>query len=480
MRLRGDVVPPVVAVAVGFWGVTVPSFWRDESVSAMAAVMPLRDLWRLLGAIDAVHALYYLLLRPFAAIGTNELVLRLPSVVATALAAYGVAVVGRRLASERAGVVAGVVYALMPIVSRYAQETRSYALVTAVAVLATWTLLNALEDRRWSRFAFYAASLALLGWLHLFALLIVLAHGVTVLAWRRRELLRWGAAVAGAMAVVAPLALVASREREQVLWLQRPGPADLLDFAHQAGGTWWAVGLLGVLVVAGTVCAFREARPLALVALPWAFLPVLASFAISQVEPIYHPRYLLFCVPAVALLAGAAFLPAFLPSFRPSSPPSSRPAVLPAALRGWRSWVVPVVVVGLLAALTVPAQILLRQPDARPDDLRTLSSTLSAEIRPGDAVLFVPFRYRLFVGVYGSPYRVLDDLTYAPGRAKPRSRSQFRMVAGEFQRVWMVSAVPKKYCPTDVRCQALIKDSRFRRTTQRRFGRIFVTLYTRR
>lgn len=457
-------VPPVAAAVVGFWGVTVPSFWRDESVSAMAAVMPLRDLWRLLGAIDAVHALYYLLLRPFAAIGTNELVLRLPSVVATAAAAYGVAVVGRRLASERAGVVAGVVYALMPIVSRYAQETRSYALVTAVAVLATWTLLNALEDRRWSRFAFYAASLALLGWLHLFALLIVLAHGVTVLAWRRRELLRWGAAVAGAMAVVAPLALVASREREQVFWLKRPGFADLLDFAHQAGGTWWAVGLLGVLVVAGTVCAFRHARPLALVALPWAFLPVLASFAISQVEPIYHPRYLLFCVPAVALLVGAAFLP----------------AVLPAVLRGWRSWLIPVVAVGLLAALTLPAQVLLRRPDARPDDLRTLSSTLSAEIRPGDAVLFVPFRYRLFVGVYGSPYRVLDDLTYAPGRTKPRSRSQFRVVAGEFQRVWMVSAVPKKYCPTDVRCQALIKDSRFRRTTQRRFGRIFVTLYTRR
>ncbi|GAA3412238.1 hypothetical protein [Streptosporangium vulgare] len=56
----------------------------------MAAAMPLDDLWHLLDSIDRVHALYYLLLRPFAAFSTVSWPCALPSVVATAAAAYGV------------------------------------------------------------------------------------------------------------------------------------------------------------------------------------------------------------------------------------------------------------------------------------------------------------------------------------------------------------------------------------------------------
>ncbi|MEV4383919.1 hypothetical protein [Streptosporangium sp. NPDC049644] len=66
-------VPAVAAMAVGLWSVTTPSYWRDESVSVLAASMPIADLWNLLDAIDRVHALYYLLLRPVAAISTGEL-----------------------------------------------------------------------------------------------------------------------------------------------------------------------------------------------------------------------------------------------------------------------------------------------------------------------------------------------------------------------------------------------------------------------
>ncbi len=469
--MRSRLIPPALAAVVGLWGVTVPSFWRDESVSAMAAGMSLSDLWRLLGAIDAVHALYYLLLRPFAALSTSELVLRLPSVIATAAAAYGIAVIGGRLASERAGLVAGAVYALLPIVSRYAQEARSYAIVSAVAVLATLTLLNALDGRRWRHYVWYAASLALLGCLHLFALLLAPAHAVTVLLLGRRELPRWVAAAGAAGLVVLPLALVASGQEQQVAWLKRPTVGNLLNFAHQTGGTWWAVALLAVLAAAGTVVALRRARPLALVALPWAVLPVALSFAISQVHPIYNPRYLLFCVPGVVLLAGAVF------TVRPKAAPgeAARPPV-PAALVVNTA---PVLAVALLAVLVVPAQVRLRQPAARPDDLRTLASSLAAQERPGDAVLFVPRRYRLFVGVYGAPYDRLADLTFAPGRFEPRTAAQLRAVAGRYQRIWMVSPPQGAHWRDDERCRALLADKRFRHAPSQAFGRVRLTLFTR-
>ena len=60
-------------------------------------------LLRLLGGVDAVHGFYYLLLWPvvhFA--GTREFEPRLPSALAMAAAALGIAAIGRRLRSHRA------------------------------------------------------------------------------------------------------------------------------------------------------------------------------------------------------------------------------------------------------------------------------------------------------------------------------------------------------------------------------------------
>jgi mannosyltransferase len=473
-------IPPALAAVMGLVGVTVPSFWRDESVSALAASMPLSSLWRLLGVMDAVHALYYLLLRPFAAIATSELVLRLPSVLAVSAAAYGVAMVGRRLASERAGVIAGIIYALLPIVSRYAQETRGYALVSAVAVLAAWTLLNALDDPRRSRYAIYAASLALLGWLHLYALLLIAAHAATVLLWNRRELLRWTLAVVGALVAVAPLVLIASREQGQVAWLRRPHLSNLVGFAYQVGGTWWGVALLVVLGVAGAVVSIRHFRPLAVMALPWAVLPIALSFTISQVHPVYNPRYILFCVPGFALMAGAGLARTAAISSIRAKLAERRALAPPALVRSLMPALVPVLVPVLLAVLTLPAQVAIRQPDSRPDDLRAAANSLAAQEKPGDGLLFVPYRYRLFVGVYARPYQALRDLTFAPGHFKPRGPVQFRRLADTFQRIWIVSSPPHLHWKTDRRCQALLHDPRFRETRIQTIGRVYLTLFSRR
>ena len=131
---------------------------------------------------DAVHGAYYLLMHLVTERGQSELIARLPSALAAALTAGGIAVIGRRLVSARAGLLAGLIYALLPVVSRYAQEARSYAIVSALGVLATYLLLRALATTtvRVIWFAGYALSVAALGWLHLDAILLVGAHGETI------------------------------------------------------------------------------------------------------------------------------------------------------------------------------------------------------------------------------------------------------------------------------------------------------------
>ena len=62
-----------------------------------------------------------------------------------AVAAGGVTLLGQRLVSGRAGLAAGLLFAAFPSVSFYAEVAREYALVTALATVASYLLVRALQ-----------------------------------------------------------------------------------------------------------------------------------------------------------------------------------------------------------------------------------------------------------------------------------------------------------------------------------------------
>ncbi|MFC0550516.1 glycosyltransferase family 39 protein [Planotetraspora thailandica] len=448
-------VPAIVALALGSWRITVPSLWRDESVSGVVARLPLSYMRQLIGDIDAVHALYYLLLRPFAASGGSEFLLRLPSLLAFGAAAYGVAALGRRLAGPLAGLYGGLIYALLPMADRYAQEARSYAIVSAVAVLATWLLVAALSDASRRRYAAYAVSVFLLGSFHLYALLLLPAHALAVRLARPRRVLPWVISVAAACAALLPLVAVASGEREaQLFWVSPPDWRDVGAFFGEVAGNAAAAVVVLALAAYG---AWRSRRTPVLAL--WVVLPLLGFFVISQVHPIYSPRYALFVVPALALLAGIGL---------------ERAA---SALRGGLAYAAPAVAVVLVGALTASTQVAIREPDSRPDDLRSLAAVLAAEERPGDGALYVPQRFHLFVSVYEAPYEHLVDLTNAPGVYEPRTPAEMTAAAAGLQRVWLISPDLTPRYANDPRLQALRRD--FTSGPAKRFGSIRLALLTR-
>ncbi|MCX5375901.1 hypothetical protein [Streptomyces sp. NBC_00091] len=367
--------PPLTAVLLGLWGLPRGpgggSMWRDESTTWQVAHRPLGGLWELLGQVDAVHGLYYLLMHGVFVVWDGGLwALRVPSVAGTALAAAGVAALGHRLAGERAALIAGTAYALLPPVQMYAQEGRSYALVAAAVIWATYLMLR-------ERWAAYAVVLLLGCWLHEFAVLALLAHAFT--AWRAPGW-RWAA---GAVAAgLLPLALVSVRQAQaQLGWLGRPSWQD------------WAA--YGVLVAAVALMARGAAdRELVRVAVPLALLPPGLLMAVSLVHPWYVDRYVLYALAGPALLAGARL----------------------AGARGWWPW-------ALAAALLVPCGVWsawLRTPESRKDDVLAVAAAVRERARPGDAVLFMPSRRREWLlsspGVYGGLRDVALERTPARSR----------------------------------------------------------------
>jgi len=134
-------------VVLGWWGLARGSaMGNDEVATRWAALLSLRDLAHLLNNQDAVHGLYYLLMHWWAAVGSSPEVLRIPSVLAMTVAVAIVALLTRRLTgSGWAGLFAGLVMALTPMISFYAQTARSYAMVLACVVAATLVLVRALD-----------------------------------------------------------------------------------------------------------------------------------------------------------------------------------------------------------------------------------------------------------------------------------------------------------------------------------------------
>ena len=395
------VAPPAATLVMMLWGIDGPSYWRDEADTVSAVSRSLPQLIRLLGHVDAVHGLYYLLLWPVARVaGTGEVATRLPSALAMTAAALGIAAIARRLASRRAALCAGLVFAALPEVSVQGHDARPYAMVTAAASLASYLLVRAAADPRPGRLAGYGASLALLGYLHLFALLLMPAHALALAALggpRGRLGRRWPAAAAAACAAVLPLAVISGGQSGQIGWIPPPDWGDISQVViWLTGGSALAAGLTWLLAACGATRGAGRSRPpvppgpvppgpgtgraLAWLAVPWLVLPPAVLLAVSAIKPVYYLPYVVFCLPAAALLAGLGL----------------------AALR-WPAWAAAAV---LLAALIVPTQLAVRDADSG-GGMGSGNQILASYARPADAIVYpqggIPPWYLAWPGGFGRP-----------------------------------------------------------------------------
>ncbi|MFD7278285.1 glycosyltransferase family 39 protein [Streptomyces sp. NPDC059862] len=386
-------VPAGLVIALGLWGITrQDSMWRDEAATWQVAHRSLPEIWQLLGHADVVHGLYYALMHVmFGVFGDSLLTLRLPSVLAMAVAASLTADLGARLAGRWSGLGAGLAFALLPTLQTYAQEGRPYAMVTATVALATWLLVAAMNrprTRTWSAYALVVLLGALLNW---FSLLALPAHAVTLALARphRTIRVRWLLAASTAVLGALPLVLTSRGQSRQVSWIQPTTP-----------GTMYAVAAT-ILAAGGCALLRRAQKPaggrlsLATVAVPLCAVPQLMLLAVSLTwQPLYVGRYVLFAHIGLALLFGAAL--ATLAIRLPTHPG------------------VPLAAVTALAFLALlPVEQHVRSPHSRVDDVLAAATLVDAARGQGAAVVFLPSARRDTALVTPTAFHGLRDIALA-------------------------------------------------------------------
>ncbi|MFE6163823.1 hypothetical protein ACFQ7F_33460 [Streptomyces sp. NPDC056486] len=417
-------------LALGMWGLSRQhSVWRDEAATWQVARRPASDIWDMLGQVDVVHGLYYLLMHGlFECFGPGTTTLRMPSVLAMAVASASVTVIGHRLAGVRAGLGAGLVFGLLPAVQFYLQEGRPYALVAAGAGLSTLLLVTLLRGRGraalWTAYGGSVLVCALLNWM---SLLIVPAHLATLLWTKagRRTFTPWAVATTAAVAGALPLVLFSRTQSNQVSWIP---PL-----------TWHMMIGPAVLLSIGTVGALLD-RPrqgrlsLAAVALPLLAVPQIGLIGFSLIQPLFLDRYVLFSMLGLALLIGTT-LDAAVRNARPRFPRASRALV-------------PVVALVAVAAL-LPQTLAKRSAASRVDDVLSVAADVRQLKKDGDAVLFIPAARRDTALVSPDDFAGLRDIALAvspaasgtlKGEEAAPGRIRTAMLAQ--QRVLLVTDVP--------------------------------------
>ncbi|MFF0215261.1 hypothetical protein [Streptomyces vinaceus] len=484
-------VPSLWTLALGLWGLSrQDSVWRDEAATWQVAGRSTGEIVDMLGNVDAVHGLYYLLMHGlFELFGASTTTLRLPSVLAVAAAAACVAVIGRRLAGFWAGLGGGMALGLLPAVQFYLQEGRPYALVAAGAGLSTLLLVSLLSEApgperrvrpRWTAYAGTVLVCALLNWL---SLLVLPAHAVTLWWVRagRRVWLRWAAYGACAVAGALPLVLFSRSQSDQVSWIP---PL-----------TWHMMIGPAILLALGGVCALadrpRSDRPrtdgprtggprtgrlsATAVGLPLLAVPQLGLIGISLVQPLFLDRYVLFSMLGLALLIGAG-LGAAVRAARPLFP------------RGAGLLVPGAIGVSVLALL--PVELDKRAPASRVDDVLAVAGEVARLGRPGDAVLFVPAARRDTALVSPGAFAGLADVALERGpvasatlKGEEADPARIREALLGQRRVLLVTDAAKVAKPSgaarDAAKAAVLKE-RFKVVEDRQVRGRRVTVYERR
>ncbi|MFC5149916.1 glycosyltransferase family 39 protein [Streptomyces aureoversilis] len=384
-------VPAAVMLSLGLWGVPrQETMWRDEAATWQAAHRSVPEIWHMLGEVDLVHGLYYVLMHSlFELFGDSLYTLRLPSVLAMAATATFTALIGARLAGRAVGICAGTALALVPAIQMYAQEGRSYSLVTAGTATATWLLVRAFDQpgRRmlWAAYTTAIWVTALLNWFSLFA---VSAHAVTLVLTRadRTVLRRWAVAAAVAATGTLPLILASRAQAGQVSWIRPLGWSTLIAPA--------------ALLLVGAVCSrlpYRGDGPLtpARLALPLLAVPQAALLLVSTIKPLYLERYLLYTYIGLALLLGVA----------------AAAAIRAATNRRFaQPWLLLPVAVCTAVTLLAPIENRHRDSNGRVDDVIAAAHEVAYYARPGDAVLFLPAARRDTALVAPGMFADLEDI----------------------------------------------------------------------
>jgi mannosyltransferase len=315
-----------------FYGLSVQSLWGDELASwDFSKRDTLSQVIR--GVRSDIHPPGYFLILHFTQwiFGDSEWALRLPSAFAGWLCIPAIYALGRRLYSEREGLIAALLLAVLWTPIYYSQEARAYSMLILLSILTSYFWWDVMLNLRYRRAlpmreaVWYVVCAVLCAYLHYFGLFLVALQGVALTALAYRTLRK-------AMLLYVPVALAYlpwlpsmiyqfQHSKQRGAWIGGPTLSALPDYFQ------FLFGRSGLLSLAAwTLISFLLIRgwddlrprrkgsgiPPGLLLAAWTMGPFVVAYAVSRSSvQLLTEKNLLISLPAVYLLLARSITRAF-------------------------------------------------------------------------------------------------------------------------------------------------------------------------
>jgi mannosyltransferase len=411
------------------------SLWIDEAASVTFATLPGKAFLKVLWGYQGNMALYYTFLHGWIHLGDSEFAVRSLSVLFGVLTIPAIYLLGARLFDRATGLTAAALLSVHSFHIHWSQETRAYSLLILLLVVTCYLLIVALEStqkmRYWMAFSVLAA---LCVYAHVFAILVLAAFALAI-AFPKPFRIESPTIIASA-AVFAFLcepmaAFVVVQHADQLDWIPRPSLSGFYEFLKLLTGqggvvlvvVYLVLGGLAFLHPAGVQRLEKEKWALRLLVL-WLLLLPTVTLAVTPIKPLFYPRYMVICVPALVLLAARGITKLYR---------------LPEANR-WAGATAFLLVVTLSLWGTHEYFVNL---GTETSDWRSAVSYILQHQQPGDgAVFFLPnaYCYRYYVHRAQSQHEVTTapDVLYPPAISRSQLADDLRQLTSGRQRVWFV------------------------------------------
>jgi hypothetical protein len=226
-------------------------------------------------------------------------------------------------------------------------------------------------------------------------------------------------------------AFVVLQHSDQINWVPRPTLADISEFLKlltSQGGVlvvvlYLALCGLALVRVAGANRSYKESWALRLLVL-WLVLLPLLTLAVTPIKPLFYPRYMVICVPAVVILAARGLTKLYQI----------------AAVKHWAGIAAFVVVLSLSSWGT--HEYFVNFPTETSDWRSAVSYILEHQKRGDGAVFFLPnaYCYQYYVNRAKRQHQVTmaPDVLYPPAVAHSLISADLRQQTSGRERVWFI------------------------------------------
>jgi mannosyltransferase len=307
-------------IAVRLHCLSCKPFWFDESFSVEAARIDWRNFLHLMWWREANMSLYYVLLRIWLRFGQSPTWIRGLSVLMAAGALLAVYWVALLLFDHQVALMSAALLAFNAFDLRYSQEARSYELFLLLTALSSGFLISWLRfPTRRKRLGYITVSV-LAAYAHFYALLLLAVHWIILRCWRSPDLNPPGperknqirqAWIAIGIGVSPLVVFIAKTGAGPIKWIPRPGIHDLWNFFSSLTSgmpALYAAACCAAFIPVGRKFfnrqeSWQQWRYQFL--LLWLLFPIGLTFVLSFARPVFLPRYMIFCLPPLVILAAA-------------------------------------------------------------------------------------------------------------------------------------------------------------------------------